>query len=268
MKISSFLTCIVLAPSILSCNRSSSTSAEHSAKTTSNPKVTLGNDTVYKSDNLVLIQLSEHSFQHISFLQTHDFGRVACNGLLLANRGNALIFDTPANSLSSEELINFATEKQGLRINEVVPTHFHEDCVAGLGVFQAHRIPCYASQKTIAFLRKNGNKFTNYIHGFADSTRFMLGDKTVFAGFLGEGHTKDNIVGYFPADSVLFGGCLIKELDASKGNLEDANVLAWPATVGAVKQRFPDAKIVVPGHGKSGGKDLLDYTSKLFGHRI
>jgi metallo-beta-lactamase class B len=62
----------------------------------------------------------------------------------------------------------------------------------------------------------------------------------------------------------LFGGCLIKTLKASKGYLDDANVQAWSATVEAVKQAYPNAQVVVPGHGDYGNNKLLDYTIKLF----
>jgi metallo-beta-lactamase class B len=46
--------------------------------------------------------------------------------------------------------------------------------------------------------------------------------------------------------------------------LGDANVNSWSNTVEAVKNRFPDAKIVVPGHGQHGNIELLDYTINLF----
>jgi metallo-beta-lactamase class B len=74
----------------------------------------------------------------------------------------------------------------------------------------------------------------------------------------------DNIVGYFPADQVLFGGCLIKEVNASKGYLGDANVAAWSETVSRIKQAYPQVDYVVPGHGAHGHKELLDYTVELF----
>ncbi len=91
-----------------------------------------------------------------------------------------------------------------------------------------------------------------------------VGDKKVYAEYFGEGRTKDNIIGYFPEDNAMFGGCLIKELDAKKGNLEDANIKEWPETVRKLKQKYPQTKIVIPGHGKPGGTELFDYTINLF----
>jgi metallo-beta-lactamase class B len=82
--------------------------------------------------------------------------------------------------------------------------------------------------------------------------------------YFGEGHTKDNVVGYFPSENILFGGCLIKELKATKGYLGDANIAQWPNTVERIKEQYPNIKIVIPGHGAIGGSELLDYTIKLF----
>lgn len=92
----------------------------------------------------------------------------------------------------------------------------------------------------------------------------MAGSERVLLRHFGEGHTVDNVVGYFTKEDVLFGGCLVKEIDASKGYLGDANVDEWSATVERVKQAYPRVKIVVPGHGQCGDRRLLDYTIGLF----
>ena len=103
-------------------------------------------------------------------------------------------------------------------------------------------------------------------NGFTETIKLNVGGKFATATFLGEGHTKDNVVGYFPSENVLFGGCLIKEMQATKGFLGDANVKEWSATVRHVKQAFPSVKLVIPGHGQIGGQELLDYTINLFKH--
>jgi metallo-beta-lactamase class B len=53
-------------------------------------------------------------------------------------------------------------------------------------------------------------------------------------------------------------------MNAGKGNLADANLKEWSNTVGKIKEKFSSAKIVVPGHGRSGGIELLDFTINLF----
>lgn len=217
---------------------------------------------IYKSSDLIIIQITENSFIHTSFLQTNDFGNVPCNGLIVRSDNEAIVFDTPTNDKTSEELIKWIKDTLDCKINAIIPTHFHDDCLGGLKAFDENDIPSFAYFKTIELAKENS--FVTPKNGFRDSLILKVGDENIIAKFLGEGHTKDNVVGYFPSDNVLFGGCLIKELDASKGYLGDANVADWSATVEKVRGTYPDIKIVVPGHGEYGNKQLLDYTINLF----
>jgi hypothetical protein len=40
-------------------------------------------------------------------------------------------------------------------------------------------------------------------------------------------------------------------------------VESWPKTLQKVKEAYPGARIVVPGHGRPGGLDLIDHTIEL-----
>ena len=217
---------------------------------------------VYKSNGLVITQITENTFEHTSFLQTNDFGNVPCNGLIVRNGREAIVFDTPSNDKSSQELIQWIKETLHCKINAIVPTHFHNDCLGGLKAFHENNIPSYAYSKTIELAKENN--FAVPENSFSDSLVLLVGNKHVIVNFFGEGHTRDNVVGYFPGEHIMFGGCLIKELGAGKGYLGDANGAAWSGTVEKVKKAYPNVKIIVPGHGKYGNKKLLDYTIKLF----
>jgi len=163
------------------------------------------------------------------------------------------------------ELINWVENELHCKIKAIIPTHFHSDCLGGLEEFHKHGISSYANNETIK-LTKSKNLVSPQ-NGFDNLLELNVGDKKITAEYFGEGHTRDNIIGYFPDEKVMFGGCLIKELGAGKGNLEDANTTAWPATVTKLKEKHPNTSLVIPGHGKSGGTDLLDYTIKLFGQQ-
>ena len=216
----------------------------------------------YESDNLVVEQLTTNTFRHISYLSTEKFGKVSCNGMVVIDNNEALIFDTPTNNIDSKDLINWVENTLNCNITGVVVTHFHVDCLGGLNEFHKRKIPSYASHKTIA-LAKNDKLEVPQI-GFENYLEIKIGNKKVMNQFFGEGHTSDNIVSYFPSEKVLFGGCLIKTIDANKGYLGDANIEEWSRTVVAVQSKFVDAKVIIPGHGKPGNKDLLDYTIELF----
>jgi metallo-beta-lactamase class B len=216
----------------------------------------------YNSNDLIITQIAENSFEHTSYKQTNDFGNVPCNGLIVSNSNEAIIFDTPTNNKSSEELIKWIQDRLHCKINAVIPTHFHDDCLGGLQAFDDNNIASYANFKTVELAKQNNAVVPK--NSFRDSIILKVGKRNVIVKFFGEGHTKDNVVGYFASDNVMFGGCLIKELNAGKGYLGDANVADWAATVAKVKREYPRVKIVVPGHGEPGSKKLLDYTIKLF----
>ena len=217
---------------------------------------------VYHSEDLIIIQISDNAFLHTSYLQTNDFGNVPCNGMFVRNSNEVIVFDTPTNNKSAEDLINFIKEKLHCKINAIVPTHFHDDCLGGLALFHSNKIPSFANNTTIELAK--ANKMVVPQNGFSNSLKLRLGNTYALVKYLGQGHTKDNVVGYFPSEDILFGGCLIKELEATKGYLGDANVVEWSNTVEKVKQAYPNVKIVIPGHGEIGGKELLNYTIKLF----
>lgn len=215
----------------------------------------------YSTNSLQILRLSEHTYQHLSYLP-YKGGMVDCNGMIVISDGEAVIIDTPTDSLASEELIQWVETTQKCKIVGVVPTHFHEDCLGGLEVFHSHGISSFANNATIELASQH--EFTLPKNGVGKIYELKVGGEKLILEFVGEGHTVDNIVAYFPSESVLFGGCLVKTMNAGKGNLNDANVDEWSNTVTKVKHKYQDVKIVVPGHGTSGGIELLDYTIDLF----
>lgn len=217
---------------------------------------------IYQTNDLIVTQISENAFVHISYLQTNDFGNVPCNGLIVRDNNEVIIFDSPTNNKSAAELIQWVQETLNCKINAIIPTHFHVDCLGGLKAFNDHKIPSYAYFKTVEFARENQYEIPK--NTFDSSIVLKVGKENVSVRFFGEGHTKDNVLCYFPSENIMFGGCLIKELNADKGYLGDANPSEWPKTVEKVKQAYPNVKIVVPGHGESGDSGLLDYTINLF----
>ncbi|PTB97416.1 subclass B1 metallo-beta-lactamase [Marivirga lumbricoides] len=226
---------------------------------------TLDSLTVYNSQDLLIKKLSPNVYVHISFLATNDFGKVECNGMVVINQGEAIVFDTPTETTGSGELIKFVKEKLKSKVVAVVPTHFHNDCVGGLAVFEKDKIPLYVNSLTMNLLKKDKVELaSSIINVFDDHFSLSLGDEEVFVEYFGAGHTSDNVIAYFPAANTIFGGCLVKEVGASKGFLGDANVTEWAATVAKIKSKYPEVSLVIPGHGKWGGVELLDYTIELF----
>lgn len=215
------------------------------------------------TDSLKIYEITKNVFVHVSYLQTDDYGKVACNGMVYFNENEAIVFDTPTNDLVSNQLINWITKEKAKEIKAIVVTHFHEDCLGGLNAFHEHGTQSYGSHKTIK-LATQANATSLPQNGFEDKLNIGIGQEAVLIKHFGEGHTQDNVVGYLSKEKVLFGGCLIKSLNASKGYLDDANTDAWSITVKHLKAELPNIKHVIPGHGNCGDVSLLDYTIELF----
>ena len=68
---------------------------------------------------------------------------------------------------------------------------------------------------------------------------------------------------WIPSANVLFGGCLVKRQGGTKGYIDEADLEAWPETLRKLKAAYPQAEVVVPGHGRPGTLEYLDYTIEL-----
>ena len=148
-----------------------------------------------------------------------------------------------------------------MKIKSLVINHFHEDCHDGLTYLHKKGIKSYATDKTILFSKNNLVPIP--LNGFTYKLVLRLGKKEIIKQFVGEAHSLDNIESYIPSEKIMFGGYMMKEVNAGKGNLVDALDKSWAGTIKNLKAQFPDAEIIIPGHGKPGGQELLAYTIKL-----
>ena len=116
--------------------------------------------------------------------------------------------------------------------------------------------------ETVEEARKNG--FSLPEAELEDQSTIKIGDTEIETFYPGEGHTSDNIVVWLPQSKVLFGGCLVKPMNAKDlGNIKEANVDEWPNSIDRVIKQYPKIEVVIPGHGAYGAVELLEYTKTL-----
>lgn len=217
----------------------------------------------YETPNLMIQRLTDHTFIHVSYIETTDWGRVKCNGLIVTDGNATIVIEAPATKAASNELIHWVDKELESKITSIVVSHSHSDALGDLTEFHKIGAQSFANNLTIELAQKDSIPILP-INGFDNRLELMANNTKVINEFFGPGHTKDNIVSYIPDQNVLFGGCLIKAMNASKGNLEDADTLAWSATVQRILTNYPEIKHVVPGHGAAGSRALLTYTIQLF----
>src|SRR5688572_29723312 len=217
------------------------------------------------TDGLSIIKLTDNIYQHVSDLQTTDFGKVKCNGLIYMNGKEGIICDTPVNNELSKYLLDWLkVNHPDVKIKAVIVNHFHADCLGGIETFHEAGIASYAQERARELLKMKGDTLKMPKKFFLSDLEISVGNKKIINYWVGEAHTRDNIITWIPSESTIFGGCMVKSMNAGKGNLADANVEAWPGTIEKIKSICPSARIVIPGHGDAGGQELLDYTIALF----
>ncbi|MCI4668155.1 MAG: subclass B1 metallo-beta-lactamase [Bacteroidia bacterium] len=218
--------------------------------------------TLSLAQDLEIYKLSERVYIHRTFQTVKGFGRFTSNGMVFVKDGQCVIFDTPPNVPYTDSLIKWIQDSLQAQIVGVVVNHFHVDCLGGLEAVHKLGIPSYASSWTQYLASKDSAIVPT--KGFNRKKTLSVGGKKIILEFLGGAHTDDNIIAYIPSEKVLFGGCMIKSLWSNQGNTANANMFMWPETVKEVRRKYNDAEYVIPGHGKHGGLELLDYTIKLF----
>ena len=219
--------------------------------------------TISITDDIELIQITDHAFIHTSYSEIPGVGRVSANGLVFENEGKAFLFDTPVTDPATRDLVTWIQDSLGFEFVGFVPNHWHDDCTGGLTYLHGQGIESYANQMTIDILKTKGLPLPK--QGFTDSLELSLGNKVIKCYYLGAGHSVDNISVWIPSEKILYGGCMVKNLSApSPGDTTDAIVSEWPVTIDKMINKFSMAEIVIPGHGRGGDFELLTHTKALF----
>lgn len=225
------------------------------------------NDIEVRLNNDVAVKrLANGVWLHTTYFDITGYKHVPANGLIIVDGKDAIMIDLPWTDEQAGVLFDWVARENKATIQKVVTTHFHIDCAGGLAEAHRRRADSFALEKTTELLRKSNKPVP--MNWFTERMSLSCGQTRVELAFLGGGHTVDNIVVWIPARKILFAGCLVKSINAKNiGNTEDADLVNYPITLKKVKERYSDAKIVVPGHGQPGGLNLIDHTIRLCNNR-
>jgi len=185
------------------------------------------------------------------------------NGLIVRNNDELILIDTAWGTDVTEDLLSWVESEIGLPISKAIVSHFHDDRMSGISILKAHGIKTLSNSLTRVLGNSAGLVLPEAISGLELGSTVTIGNVEVF--YPGAGHTEDNIVVWVPEAKVLFGGCSVRSPEFSGlGNTEDANIGSWPKIIHLMQEKYPSARLVVPGHGSVGDATLLSYTRGLF----
>jgi metallo-beta-lactamase class B len=201
--------------------------------------------------------LDDRLFVH----QARDPRGIPSNGLVVDTARGLLLVDTAWTDEQTEAVLRWGETALDRRWIGAVVTHDHSDRDGGLAAVLERGIPVQALDLTVERLARRGFRKLTPLLAALDETRT---DPRGFEAFYpGPGHAPDNIVLWFPGSGVLFGGCLLKSVDATMlGYTGDADLAAWPVAVRRVIERYPSPSRIIPGHGD------VDFAGAIYGHTL
>lgn len=215
------------------------------------------------NEDLEIFRLAPNCFLYTAWADMGQWGRVGSNGLVIVRDGKAFLIDSPSNESQMVELAWWFDKNIDVKFVSFAPGHWHDDCVGGMAWLNRNGVKTYANRLTNQLLASKGLEQAK--ESFSDSLKLSVGNTDIELYYLGGGHSTDNIVAWIPSQKILFGGCMIKDMNAeSIGNISDAAPLdEWLQTIKRIDEKFDDVKYIIPGHGKYGGKELLKHTKEI-----
>jgi len=182
--------------------------------------------------------------------------------LIVDTKDGVVLIDTGWGDWATEQIVKWVRNNLHKKVILCVSTHFHADRIGGVQTLEKMKIHAICTPLTASLAKQHGVAAPEGI--LPNDTTFRKGDIDFECFYPGKGHAPDNIVVWLPQQKVLFGGCLVKSLDTDDiGNLSDASLSEWPQTIQTVKNKFPDAAIIIPGHQGWSSTKSLDHTIEL-----
>ena len=217
--------------------------------------------------DFVMSEIAPGVWRHTSWGLLSNGAYFPSSGMVVVGAKRVLMIDTAwdAGPIADQTalLLGLLSPLVGRKPIDLFVTHFHADRMGGIRFTAARGIVSYAFERTVhEAARVKAGDIERALAPVAHT--FDLGGRAVEVFHPGEGHTVDNAVAYDARTKVLFGGCLIRAMAATDmGNTADAVLAQWPVSVARVAKRFAQAKVVIPGHGDSGDRALLEHTIAL-----
>ena len=186
----------------------------------------------------------------------------SANGMYLVTDSGVVVFDSPWDTSPFQPLLDSIKARHNKEVVINIATHSHEDRTSGIDFYRKNGVKTYTTKLTDEISIENGRPRAEFL--MKKDTIFSVGQYKFQTYFGGEGHTKDNIVIWFDNEKILYGGCLVKSIDAK--DLEyvgEANIKEWPKTIKKIKNKFKNPKFIITGHHNWESTQTLEHTLKL-----
>ena len=197
-----------------------------------------------------------------------------------------VIASSPFETVSATAMVRWIQERLAPKRIIAINTHFHADGTGGNEAYSAAGVEIWASEMTRDLHMKTADRMRTQVAEMfkdaglrdrilrrkdvpapnifkaAEGFRRTFGDEEMIVHYPGPAHSADNMVVVLPKRGVMFGGCMVRTGGSTAlGNLGSANVGEWEKSASSLRQFEP--RVVIPGHGKIGGRELIEETITL-----
>jgi len=177
------------------------------------------------------------------------------NGMYFLTGQGVVMIDSPWDTTQFQPLMDSIWIKHHAEIVLCIATHSHKDRTNALDYLKQKGIKTYTSYMTDEISKVRNEKRAEFL--FVQDTFFQVGNYQFQTYYGGAGHTPDNIVIWFDREKILYGGCLVKSVEAKDlGNLADANLAEYPGTIKKIQEKFKEPRFIIPGHQGWTGNSL------------
>jgi metallo-beta-lactamase class B len=207
---------------------------------------------------LKITHLSGDFYVYVSY-GTFAGKHYPANAMYLVTKEGVILFDTPWDEQYYQPLLDSIWTRHHRKVMMCISTHFHQDRTGGLKYYAAKGIKTYATHRTDSLCIIHHDNRARFL--IPEDTVFHIGGYTFQTYYAGPGHTRDNIVIWFPRQNILYGGCFIKSTqDKDLGNIEDADVKEWGYSLRRLQKKFPDPRYIIVGHNNWENKNSIRHT--------
>lgn len=224
---------------------------------------------IYESANaqysINITPVDSNIYLYTSYGDVGNYKNIDANAVIVISGNDAILFDTPWDDAQATQLISFVQDSLKKNIIMSIITHAHVDRIGSIETLHKNNIPTVGYHLIAAEAKRHEHPAPENLFYNTDTT-LQCNKLDIVAYYPGAGHTIDNIVLYVPSKKFLYGGCFIKSgFSNSIGNIEDADVNAWPRSLKKMQQHFNKTgiEVVIPGHGSWKSDKAIENTLLL-----
>lgn len=233
----------------------------------------LGSDSfltqVQKDYPVTLSKIADNVWVHTSNYRIPGQAPIPVNGLVIVDGDDVILADAAWGELATISLLETVKKDIGKPVTKLITTHHHADRVMGVDAAEREGIQVFTHPDTPALAASKGWPVPNTSVSALREPQSRTKVGTIEIAYPGHGHAGDNLIVYVPSAKVLYGGCAVRGAEAKGlGNTRDADIKKWATSLAWAKATYPEAELVVPGHGKGADLSLIDRTLQMIASEV